>query len=51
MREIKEIKLTRELREHVEKHIGENINGKNIGTKEISETEGYYISTYRELVE
>lgn len=51
MREIKGIKLTRELREHVEKHIGENINGKNIGTKEISEAEGYYISTYRELVE
>ena len=51
MREIKGIQVTKELKEHFEEKTGEEIKSRNIETKEIAETEGYYIETYRDLVE
>lgn len=51
MREIKGIQVTKELKEHFEEKTGEEIKSRNIETKEIAETEGYYITTYRDLVE
>lgn len=54
MKEIKGIKLTEKLRTHIEENLNKknkDIEGKNIGPKEVSIADGYYVPTYRDLVE
>lgn len=57
MKEIKGIKLTEKLRTHIEENLNKknkdnkDIEVKNIGPKEVSIADGYYVPTYRDLVE
>lgn len=51
MIEIKGIQVTKELKEHFEEKTVEEIKSRNIETKEIAETQEYYVTTYRDLVE
>lgn len=50
MKEIKGIKLTEKLETYIKESLNINENEK-IGPREVSEADGYYVPTYRELVE